>query len=76
MTNRTNSIDYADINCMRLVKGAERYVFIFDDAHRAEVLRTLGRFAMNPDLSFDWYDAATLSQRIRQTVPAKQGGGK
>ena len=30
------------------------------------VLRTLGRFASNPELSFTWYDAAVLSQRIRQ----------
>jgi hypothetical protein len=29
-------------------------------------LRTLGRFASNPELSFTWYDAAVLSQKIRQ----------
>jgi hypothetical protein len=33
---------------------------------RAETLRTLGRFASNPQLSFTWYDAAVLSQKIRQ----------
>ena len=41
-----------DINVLALVKGAERYVFL--------------RFASNPDLSFTWYDAAVLSQKIRQ----------
>lgn len=55
-----------DINVLALVKGAERYVFLYDDASRAEALRTLGRFASNPDLSFTWYDAAVLSQKIRQ----------
>jgi hypothetical protein len=55
-----------DINVLALVKGAERYVFLYDDASRAETLRTLGRFASNPDLSFTWYDAAVLSQKIRQ----------
>jgi hypothetical protein len=54
-----------DINVLALVKGAERYVFLYDDASRAEALRTLGRFASNPDLSFTWYDAAVLSQKIR-----------
>ena len=58
-----------DINVLALVKGEERYIFLFDDNNRAETLRTLGRYASNPDLSFTWYDAAVLSQKIRQTAP-------
>lgn len=61
-----------DINVLALVKGKERYIFLFDDEHRAEALRTLGRYASNQELSFTWYDAAVLSQKIRQTAPAKQ----
>ena len=57
-----------DINVLALVKGAERYIFLFDDNNRSEALRTLGRYASNPDLSFTWYDAAVLSQKIRQTT--------
>ena len=57
-----------DINVLALVKGKERYIFLFDDERRAETLRTLGRFASNPDLSFSWYDAAVLSQKIRQAA--------
>jgi hypothetical protein len=56
-----------DINVLALVKGKERYIFLFDDDNRAEALRTLGRYASNSDLSFTWYDAAVLSQKIRQT---------
>jgi hypothetical protein len=55
-----------DINVLALVKGSERYVFLYDDSSRAETLRVLGRFASNPELSFTWYDAAVLSQKIRQ----------
>ena len=55
-----------DINVLALVKGSERYIFLYDDTTRAETLRTLGRYASNPDLSFTWYDAAVLSQKIRQ----------
>ncbi len=55
-----------DINVLALVKGSERYVFLYDDASRAETLRVLGRYASNSDLSFTWYDAAVLSQKIRQ----------
>ena len=55
-----------DINVLALVKGVERYVFLYDDSSRAEALRVLGRYASNPELSFTWYDAAVLSQKIRQ----------
>ena len=51
---------------LALVKGNERYVFLYNDASRADTLRMLGRYASNPDLSFSWYDAAVLSQKIRQ----------
>jgi len=57
-----------DINVLALVKGEERYIFLYDDNNRAETLRTLGRYASNPDLSFTWYDAAILSQKIRKTA--------
>ncbi|MCI0360843.1 MAG: hypothetical protein L0211_20380 [Planctomycetaceae bacterium] len=57
-----------DINVLALVKGEERYIFLYDDDHRSDALRALGRFASNPELSFSWYDAAVLSQRVRQSA--------
>ena len=58
-----------DINVLALVKGRERYIFLYEDSQRAEALRALGRFASNPELSFTWYDAAVLSQKVRQNAP-------
>lgn len=55
----------SDINFLCLVKGEERYVFVYDEDHRQDALSKLGRFASNPDLSFSWYDAVVLSRRIR-----------
>lgn len=57
-----------DINVLALVKDKERYIFLYDDDNRAEALRTLGRYASNQHLSLTWYDAAVLSQKIRQTA--------
>jgi len=54
------------INVLALLKGEERYVFLYDDHSLQQVLQTLGRYAADPELSFTWYDAAVLSQRIRQ----------
>ena len=61
-----------DINVLALVKGNERYVFLYDDGSRPEALRALGRFASNPELNFTWYDAAILSQKIRRQATDEQ----
>jgi hypothetical protein len=54
-------------NVLALSKeNGQRFVFLYDDASTREVLQTLGRFAANPDLDFTWFDAAVLSQRVRQ----------
>jgi hypothetical protein len=54
------------INALALAKGNERFCLIFTDANKPEALRTLGRWASDPELpAFNWYDAATLSNRIR-----------
>tara|TARA_B100001750_G_C14908875_1_gene303585 strand:+ start:188 stop:490 length:303 start_codon:yes stop_codon:yes gene_type:complete len=58
-----------EVNVLALVKGKERYIFLFDDKRRPETLRALGRFASNTELSFSWYDAAVLSQKVRQPGP-------
>ena len=34
-----------EINVLALIKGEERYIFLYNDASRAEALRVLGRFA-------------------------------
>jgi hypothetical protein len=67
-----------DINVVALVKGEERYIFLFNDSQKSETLRTLGRYASDPRLSFSWYDAAVLSQKVRNTTksaPTNEGVG-
>jgi hypothetical protein len=60
-----------DINVVALVKGEERYIFLFNDGQKSATLRTLGRYASNSKLSFSWYDAAVLSQKVRNIENAK-----
>lgn len=54
------------INVLALMKGEERFVFLYDDESVDQTLVTLGKYAADPELNFSWYDAAVLSQRIRQ----------
>lgn len=56
------------INVLALLKGEERYVFLYDDRSIEQVLQTIGRYAADPELSFSWYDAAVLSQRVRKLM--------
>jgi hypothetical protein len=62
----------SEINVVALVRGEEQYIFMFDEANRTETLRMLGRYAADPQLSFTWYDAAIMSQKVRELVPAKK----
>ncbi|MEN0111193.1 MAG: hypothetical protein AAF805_10780 [Planctomycetota bacterium] len=61
-----------DVNVLALVKGKERYLFLYGDSQQAEALRALGRQASNPELSFTWYDAAVLSKRVRSEAQARE----
>lgn len=54
-----------DVNVVALIKGSERYVFLYDDTSMEDVLKVLGRYAEDPALSFTWYDAAVLGQKMR-----------
>ncbi len=44
----------------------DRYVFLFDRESIPEIVRTLGRFAADPQLGFSWHEAALLTSRIRE----------
>ena len=61
-----------EINVLALVKGEERFIFLFDDVNRDDTLRQLARFAADPELDFTWYDAAMLSRKIRDAVPSDE----
>ena len=72
--NRRLDYDKEDLNIQAIPKGSERYIFIYDDASRAEALRCFVRFASNSDLSFTCYDATVLSQEMRQIYEDTQKG--
>lgn len=54
------------INVLVACKGEERYVFTYTDNAIADVLRKFGNFASNPELTFNWYDAAVASKQVRE----------
>jgi len=65
------------MNVLVLVKAksGQKYSFIYDDDPRSieQVFISLGEFASDPDLDFNWYDKAFLADQARELNKAKDG---
>lgn len=59
------------MNVIAMCKESERYIFLYDDNSTSAMLATLGHYAADKELSFTWYDAAVLSQRVRRLGQGK-----
>jgi hypothetical protein len=59
-----------EYNVLALLKGKEKYVFVYDDTSRIRLLDILRDHAADPALSFSWFDAAVLSDKARQQEAA------
>jgi hypothetical protein len=55
-----------EFNVLALIKGEERYVYVYDDASQAPLLETFRSQADDPNLSLNWFDAAVLTQKARE----------
>jgi hypothetical protein len=55
----------SEFNVLALIKGTERYVFIFDDSSRSSLIDAFRNHAADPNLSFSWFDAAVLTEKVR-----------
>jgi hypothetical protein len=55
-----------EFNVLALIKGDERYVYVYDDASRAALLETLRAHAADPALGLNWFDASVLTQKARE----------
>jgi hypothetical protein len=53
-------------NVLALIKGDERYIFVYDDGSRQSLLEVFQASAADPELSFNWFDAAVLTEKARQ----------
>jgi hypothetical protein len=57
-----------EMNILALAKGAERYVFLYDDESTDELIDIFDRYATDADLSFTASDADILSQKVHESV--------
>ena len=57
-----------------LVKGANRYLVRCGAGNEEAAIEQLMAWAENPDLDFDWFDAAVLSRQITQRIVSRAVG--
>jgi hypothetical protein len=59
-----------EFNVLALIKGSERYVYVYDDDSRGPLLQTFHDQAADPALSLNYFDAAVLAQKAREQAGA------
>lgn len=55
-----------ELNVLALIKGTEKYIFLYDDESRDVLIDAFRSQAADPRLSFTWFDAAVLTQKARE----------
>jgi hypothetical protein len=55
-----------EFNVLALVKGEERYIFVYDDESRHDLIDTFRNQAADPKLSLNWFDALVLTNKARE----------
>jgi hypothetical protein len=55
-----------ELNVLALLKGCERYVYVYDDSSRASLIDAFRDDAADPHLSLSWLDVAVLTDKARE----------
>jgi hypothetical protein len=55
-----------ELNVLALIKGAEHYVYVYDDRSRQLLLEMIQAQAADPELSLNYFDAAILAEKARE----------
>lgn len=56
------------VNVLAMVRDEHRFVFLYDDQSVDTVLTTLSQYAVDPELTFTWHDAALMAQRVKRLM--------
>ena len=54
-----------ELNVLALIKGEERFIFVYDDDSQDALLDDIRNKAADPAVSLNWFDAAVLTERVR-----------
>ena len=57
-----------ELNVLALIKGDERYIFVYDDDSRETLIDDIRDKAADPATPVSWFDAAVLTERVRAAL--------
>ena len=60
--------DGPHVNRLSLIKGQERWNFRWDSGSASALINAVAAMARNPELPFDWFDAAIVCKHIAQPL--------
>lgn len=59
-----------ELNVLALIKGDERFIFVYDDDSKAALIDDIRDKAADPAVVLNWFDAAVLTERVRNAATA------
>lgn len=57
------------LNVLTLLKGNERYVYVYDDISRPGLVDVFRNQAADPHLTLSWLDVTVLTGKAREQAP-------
>ncbi|HQR08930.1 MAG TPA: hypothetical protein PLN21_19065 [Gemmatales bacterium] len=63
-----------ELNVLALHKGTEHYLFLYDDQSLPSLIDLFRRYASDNELSFNWFDAAVMSEKGKTQLDLEQAG--
>lgn len=61
-----------ELNVLALFKGDHRYIFVYDDDSRDALIDHIRHKAADPAVPINWFDAAVLTERVRNHQESPQ----
>jgi hypothetical protein len=61
-----------ELNVLALIKGEERFIFVYDDDSREALVDDIRDKAADPAVGINWFDAAVLTERVRNHLESPQ----
>jgi hypothetical protein len=59
-----------EVNVLALLKGNERYVYVYDDTSQEALLDAFRDQAAHPRLSLTWFDVVVLTEKAKAQLRA------
>lgn len=71
-SGNANAHPTASLHRLTLVKGEHRWLFRWSVGDEPSIINSVADLARNPDMPFDWLDAAVVCKHIAQPLRGPQ----